>query len=81
MPLNGSKIHPLSDFAIGVLKMIKRKPMPAQEVNAGVVHRLTDENLVELKPGPSPYKKHSKFIKVQFLHITDAGEQRLKELA
>jgi len=77
VPLNGTQIHPLSDFALGVLGMLKNKPMPKQAINPGVVARLLDEGLIELRSLPSPYKKHSKFIKVNFAHITEAGLKRL----
>lgn len=79
MPLNGTQIHPLSDHALGVLKMLLHKNMPAQEINPGVVQRLKDEGLIELVAAPSPYKKHSKFIKVNYAKITDAGRLRCGE--
>jgi hypothetical protein len=79
-PLNGEKLHPLSAFALGVLQEIKRKPLPRQEVNPGVVARLNAENLVEVYADASPfYKKSRRATTVQFLRITSAGEQRLAE--
>lgn len=79
MPLNGTNIGPLSDFALGVLKMLRHKAMPCQEINPGVVQRLKDEALIEIVPLPSPYKKHSSFIKVNHAQITDAGRARCEE--
>jgi hypothetical protein len=76
MPLNGTKIHPLSAHAKSTLDSIARSPRPSQEVNPGVVRRLTDESLVEVVRLPSPYKKH-KGEKIAHLQITDAGRQEL----
>jgi len=82
MPLNGTKIHPLSDFAIGIMRRLKNVgPMPVQEINPGVWARLKDEDLVESFPAKSPYKKHSAFVKINFARLSEAGEKRLAELS
>ncbi len=57
LPLNGTKTHPLSDVARETLAKIRIAPMPAQEINPGVVNRLMREGCVELVNLPSPYKK------------------------
>ena len=71
-PLNGTKTHPLSPFALETLATIARKPVPKQEVNPGVVNRLMREALVKLVPLPSPYKKH-KGGNIAHLQVTGAG--------
>lgn len=57
LPLNGTKTHPLSKHALGVLDRLKAGPIPAQEINPGVVNRLLRGDNVELVNLPSPYKK------------------------
>jgi hypothetical protein len=74
-----SDFRPLSEFALGVLQEIRRKPLPRQKVNSGVARRLEEEALVEVYSDPSPYKKHSRSVKIQWLKITAAGEKRLEE--
>lgn len=76
VPLNGTKTHPLSVAALDSLRDIERKPVPPQEVNPGVVNRLSREDLVELVPLPSPYAKH-KGANIPHLRITDAGRAAL----
>ena len=77
-PLNGTKTHPLSEHALGVLETISRRPVPRQQVNAGVIDRLNREQLIEEVQLPSPYKVH-KGRNTVFLAITDAGSTRLRE--
>ena len=72
LPLNGTKTHPLSTFALGVLRDLIGTPKPRQEVNPGVVDRLMRESLVEIVDLPSPYKAH-KGGACAHLQITDAG--------
>lgn len=71
-PLNGEKIHPLSDYAHGVLRMLALSPAPVCEVNPGVINRLLREDLARCGPHPSPFKVH-KGKPIEHLHITDAG--------
>lgn len=56
LPLNGTKTHPLSRHAKAALDLIRKAPIPAQEINPGVVNRLLREGVVELCEMPSPYK-------------------------
>ena len=75
-PLNGKKIHPLSEHAIGVLRGLAQDgPRPAQEINAGVIRRLRSEDLVTLSMRPSPYRTHPG--SVYFAEITAQGRDLL----
>ena len=75
-PLNGKKIHPLSEHAIGVLREIAQDgPRPAQEINAGVIRRLLCEDLITLSMRPSPYRTRSG--SVQYAEITAQGRDLL----
>lgn len=74
-PLNGTKTHPLTDHALGVLRSLERSPSPTQTINAGVVNRLQREALAEIVDLPSPYASH-KGKKIKFLQITEAGRAR-----
>jgi hypothetical protein len=78
-PLNGTKTHPLTDFAKKALGQIAKHPVPRQEVNPGVVNRLLRECLVESIELPSPYQKH-KGGGIEFLKITKAGVDRLIQI-
>jgi hypothetical protein len=77
-PLNGTKTHPLTLFALNVLREIAKTPAPVMTINAGVVNRLMRENLAEIVSLPSPYKKH-KGGNCDHLQITDEGLKRLKK--
>jgi len=70
-PLNGTKTHPLSDFAREVLRSLCVSAKPCQQVNPGVVNRLMRENLIEIVQLPSPYKKTKGNI--SHMKITKAG--------
>lgn len=70
-----SPLNPLSSHALDVLGTVKRQPVPRQEVNPGVVHRLLREALVELVDLPSPYKTLPGTV--DHLRITAAGERAL----
>ncbi len=73
MPLNGSKTHPLSEHAIGVLRdLAKSGPKPRQEFNPGVINRLFREDLIANIMLPSPYTSH-KGGKCEHVRITDEG--------
>lgn len=75
MPLNGTKTHPLSEGAKSVLARLERGPLPAQELNPGLVNRLLRERYVELVMLPTPYK--TKVGKIPHLRLraemTDAS--------
>ncbi|MGA0595655.1 hypothetical protein [Enterovirga sp. CN4-39] len=75
-PLNGTKTHPLTRHAVQVLRDIAKAPLPRQKVNAGVVDRLTREDLVEIVPMPSPFAIH-RGGNIAHLRITEAGSCRL----
>lgn len=76
-PLNGTKTHPLSDFALEVLRDLAREPIPRSSVNPGVANRLLRESLVETVDLKSPFVTHKgRFI--EHLQITPAGRAALK---
>lgn len=75
-PLNGVKTHPLTDFAWGILTSVSWAPRPYSEINAGVIDRLTHENLVEIVDLPSPFKTHKGKL-IRFIRITEDGRRRL----
>lgn len=77
MPLNGTKIHPLSDHARGVLQSLANgAPIPLQKINAGVWRRFKDEKLAEHVMQPSPYASH-KGREIPHAKITEAGRKAL----
>lgn len=78
-PLNGTKTHPLSAFAIRELRDIGQSPVPRQTLNPGVINRLEREDLVEHVSLPSPYKVH-KGRDIAFVKISPAGRNRLIQL-
>jgi hypothetical protein len=47
-PLHGTKTHPLSDHARGILAQLKRGPIPQYQINPGVINRLRREALVTI---------------------------------
>jgi hypothetical protein len=75
-PLNGKNFHPLSTHAQEILRTIYRRPLPVQEVNAGVVARLVGDGLAERIPKTSPYKKHNGGT-CEHLFITAKGRMEL----
>ncbi|UTC28912.1 hypothetical protein MARCHEWKA_04000 [Brevundimonas phage vB_BpoS-Marchewka] len=75
-PNNGTRTHPLSAHALGVLRGLARAPLPMQEINPGVSNRLRREALITEEPRISPYKTH-KGAKIAFAVITDAGRAAL----
>lgn len=74
-PLNGTKTHPLSEHALGVLMLIKDAPRPSSEFNPGVVNRLMREDLARERELPSPYRNGPR--KRPHLYITPHGERAL----
>lgn len=75
MPLNGTKIHPLSEHALSVLGSIATDPKPCSQINPGVIRRLLDEGLAETVDLPSPYATH-KGRSILHLKATEAGRVR-----
>lgn len=76
MPLNGTKTHPLTPHAISMMRTLAKAPIPTQEINPGVVNRLTrgspTEWLARIVMLPSPYRIH-KGRNIAHLELTDAG--------
>jgi len=62
LPLNGKRTHPLSPLAKACLSQIEKGPVPAQDLNPGVVNRLLREGTVELVTLPSPYPTVNKSV-------------------
>lgn len=76
-PLNGTKTHPLTNHALGILDQLNRHgPMPQQEINSGVVNRFHRESLTETVLMKSPYATH-KGKDIDFEQITEAGRAAL----
>lgn len=71
LPLNGTKTHPLSAHAIGVLRRLARQSMFGCEINPGVRDRLWREGLAE----PDEEGRGTRVWT-----ITDAGRARLAEI-
>lgn len=69
---------PLSDHAEGVLRSISRRPLAAQEVNAGVSHKLLRQGYAEIEHHPSPYKTH-KGAKIPHYVATEKGRRYLED--
>jgi hypothetical protein len=76
LPLNGTATHELSPIALETLARIAKSPVPAQEVNPGIVNRLVRGDLVELQDRPSPYRTRKG--NVPHLVITEAGLAALR---
>ncbi len=79
-PLNGSKTHPLSTFALSALKTLSKEELPRQEFNAGVVNRLERDGLVETIVKASPYKTH-KGRQIDHIKASAAGLELLAKQA
>lgn len=71
-PLNGTKTHPLSEYALERLREIGQRPRPSMSLNPGVIDRLLRGELVEIVQLPSPFKKHDG-KNCSHLKITEAG--------
>ena len=78
-PQNGTKTHPLSNYATEELRAIAAAPRVRCSINPGVVNRLMRENLVEPVELPSPFKTHLGG-NASYLQITDAGRETLAAL-
>jgi hypothetical protein len=77
-PLNGEQTHPLKPASLDALRRIAEKPVPRQELNAGVSNRLLREGLAESVDLPSPYASH-KGRDIEHLRVSAAGVSRLAE--
>src|SRR5438045_3129515 len=79
-PLNGSKVHPLSEHAKGILRRLAAgEGIPVQEINAGAWARLLADPggaLATSEQRPSPYKV-SKGRNIPFAAITAAGRKAI----
>jgi len=76
-PLNGEKTHPLKPGSIRVLELLLREgPQPRHEINAGVIDRLTREDLIE--PVMATPRHHNRLYRCY--RITDAGRAKLEEM-
>lgn len=77
----GTKHHPLSAFAWGILERLRSGPIPCREINAGVLDRLGREPgpIVETVDLPSPYKTGPTAGKTApHLRLTPQGLELLK---
>lgn len=77
MALNGTKTHPLTKHALGVLQELAARPIPTQRINAGVVDRLHREGLSETVDLPSPFMIHRGGT-CRHERITEAGRAVLE---
>lgn len=68
-PLNGTRTHPLSEHAKGILRELTRGPVPSYSINPGVRDRLSREGLVI----------ETEFGWKRFYSITAAGRARIAE--
>lgn len=75
-PLNGERTHDLKPASLEALRRISEKPLPRQELNAGVANRLLREGLVESVDLQSPYASH-KGRQIEHLRVSAAGVARL----
>lgn len=67
-------LKPLSEPALAVLRQLMHSPIATQEINPGIVRKLTDEGLAEIVGLPSPYDSH-KGANCNHLKITDKARQ------
>lgn len=77
-PLNGELTHALKPASLEALRLIADKPLPRQEVNAGISNRLLRGGLVESVDLPSPYASHKRRC-IEHLRVSVAGIARLSE--
>jgi hypothetical protein len=77
-PLNGEKTHPLKPASLDVLHRLRNRPIPYQEINPGVIDRLTREGLAEVIQILNPYQTKAKTIRG--LEITPRGIALLSSL-
>lgn len=73
-PLNGTKTHPLTPHARGVLRELAMAPMLRQNMNAGVADRFERGGLAEQVMLPSPFQIH-RGKPIRYMQITDAGRK------
>ena len=71
-PLNGSKTHPLTKHALGVLRQLRdHGAIRSFLVNPGVIDRLTREDLIEF------FERGSD----RYIEITVAGRDRINQVS
>ena len=72
--LNGGTTKPLTNSALSCLEAMARAPIPAAQVNPGIIDRLTrrDVVLADVVTLPSPYESH-RGRPVEHLRINAAG--------
>lgn len=69
---------PISDKAHDDLADMARNPVPAQEINAGVSHKLLRQGYAEIEHHPSPYKTHKGRMIAHYV-ATEKGRRYLKD--
>lgn len=79
MPLNGTKIHPLTAHAKASLCALKEEPKPCQRINPGQLRRFADEKLIEIVDLPSPFMIHAG-ARIPHARLTDLGMERVAEI-
>lgn len=74
-PLNGTRTHPLTPHATSELRSLRGGGRPRQEINPGVIDRLSREGLIETYDASSPYRTRKG--DVRFVRLTSAGTERI----
>lgn len=74
-----TKLRPLTPSGWSALRSLAMGPRPRQEFNSGVNQRLEREGLTEVFLADTPYGKKQLSQKIQWVRITDAGREKLKE--
>lgn len=72
-------LAPLSNHAKAVLAELLDRPKPRQQINPGVVYRLSREGLITEIQARSPYAKHNGGL-IPHITLTDAGIARARSL-
>lgn len=81
-PLWGTQTHPFKPASRTVRAGIRHKTIPCQEINQGVVDRLTRglEPLAKVVQGPNPYPTtQKKQPTINPLQISEAGIRELDD--
>lgn len=66
-------MKPLSQHAMNTLRAIAYSPMPAQELNPGLVRKLLGLELIRLESRASPYSSHPSGKRIDFAVATERG--------
>lgn len=69
---------PISAKAADDLADMARRPIAAQEINAGVSHKLLRQGYIEIEHHPSPYKTHKGKMIPHYV-ATEKGRRYLKD--